>query len=217
MNSPSVALTWEIWCRHRKRLLTVMFVILGFALFYPKLCEVIGLNLNVPDALDGLIQQAIPMQGTPSEFFQVLAWVLCVCAPPACMVISLFYVAWIFTFTDLNPREPLSFPKRYFTLPISTGFLASRLMASGTAAVFLIYMGWTRLVHQPHITVFDGFNDGLAWITLLIVAQAIVWSLNAFPFTRMLLLTVIVFSCSRIRIFNGIARWRRITPMFNWH
>jgi hypothetical protein len=57
----------------------------------------------------------------------------------------------------------------------------------------LIYLGWTRLVHLPHIAVFDGFNDGLTWITLLILAQAIVWSLNAFPFTRMLLLSVVAF------------------------
>ena len=193
MNSPSAALTWEIWCRHRKRLVTLVSVILGFALFYPKLCEVIGLNLTSPNALDDIIQQGMTMQGSPSRILQMLAWVFCICAPAAGMVISLFYVAWIFTFTDLNPREPLSFPKRYFTLPISTGFLASRLMASGAAAVWLVYLGWTRLVHLPHIPVFDGFTDGLSWITLVILAQAIVWSLDAFPFTRMLVLMVTVF------------------------
>ena len=110
------------------------------------------------------------------------------------MVSTLLYVTWIFTFTDLNPREPFSFPKRFFTLPVSTGFLASRLIASGAAAVFLVYLAWTRLVHLPHINVFDGFNDGLTWVTLLVVSQAIVWSLNAFPFTRMLLLSVVGFS-----------------------
>ncbi|HSY18847.1 MAG TPA: hypothetical protein VK815_10955, partial [Candidatus Acidoferrales bacterium] len=196
MNSPSAALTWEIWCRHRKRLLTVFFVMLGFALFYSKLCAAIGLDVDRPDALDGIGEKAVAMQGGRpgiSEFFQLLTWFFCISAPLGCMVISLFYVAWIFTFTDLNPREPFSFPKRFFTLPISTGFLASRLMASGTAAVFLVYLGWTRLVHLPHISAFDGFNDGLAWITFLILAQAIVWSLDAFPFTRMLLLLVAAF------------------------
>ena len=195
MNSPSAALTWEIWCRHRKRLLTVLFVILGFALFYPKLCGSIGLNLDRPDALDGVAEKALAMQGAPdiSEFMQLLAWVFCICAPMACMVITLFYLAWVFTFTDLNPREPFSFPKRFFTLPVSTGFLVSRLVASGTAAVFLVYLGWTQLVHLPHVNTFDGFTDGLTWITFLILAQAIVWSLDAFPFTRMLLLMVVAF------------------------
>ena len=194
MNSPSAALTWEIWCRHRKRLLTVLFVLLGFALFYSKLCASIGLNLNSSNALDFLAENAARMHGTRAEISQMLAWFIFICAPAACMICSLLYVIWIFTFTDLNPREPFSFPKRLFTLPIATRFLATRLIASGTAAVLLVYLGWTRLVHLPHIPVFDGFSDGLAWITLLILSQAIVWSLDAFPFTRMLLLLVITFS-----------------------
>ncbi len=193
MNSPAVALTWEIWCRHRKRLLMVLFVILGFALFYSKLCAFIGFDLDNADALDFLAEKIAPMHGARTEFFQVLASMFFICAPLASMVITLFYVVWIFTFTDLNLRDPLSFPKRFFTLPISTSFLASRLIASGMAAVFLVYLAWTRLVHLPHINVFDGFNDGLTWITLLILSQAIVWSLDAFPFTRVLLLIVVVF------------------------
>lgn len=193
MNSPAIALTWEVWCRHRRRLLAVLFVILGFALFYSKLCACIGLDLDSSNALDLLAQKAAAMHGTRAEIFQVTAWTFCICAPLACMIITLLYVVWIFTFTDLNPREPFSFPKRFFTLPISTSFLASRLIASGAVAVFLIYLGWTRLVHLPRIDVFDGFNDGLAWIALLILSQAIVWSLDAFPFTRVLLLSVVAF------------------------
>jgi len=193
MHSPSVALTWEIWCRHRKRLLTVLFVILGFALFYAKLCESSGLNLDTPNALDFLGEKVALMYGTPMAIFQVLAWLFFICAPTVCMVITLLYVVWIFTFTNLNPREPFSFPKRFFTLPVSTSFLASRLIAGGTAAVLLVYLGWTWLVHFPHINVFDGFNDGLAWIALLVLSQAIVWSLDAFPFSRVLLLIGVVF------------------------
>jgi len=193
MNSPLAALTWEIWCRHRKRLLTVLFVILGFALFYSKLCASIGFDLDSANALDFLTQKAPALHGPRSEIFQVLACLFLLCAPLACMVITMLYVVWVFTFTDLNPREPFSFPKRLFTLPISTRFLAARLISSGTVAVFLVYLGWTRLVHLPHIEVFDRFNDGLAWIALLILSQGIVWSLDAFPFTRVLLLSVVTF------------------------
>ena len=193
MNSPSTALTWEIWSRHRNRLLTVFFVILSFALFYSKLCVSIGLDLDSPNALDFIVQKSAVMHGTLPEIFQVLAWLALVCAPLACMVITLLYVVWVFTFTDLNPREPFSFPKRFFTLPVSTRFLASRLIGSGTVAVGLAYLGWTRLVHLPHLSVFDGFNDGLAWINLLILSQAIVWSLDAFPFPRVLLLVAVSF------------------------
>jgi len=193
MNSPFAALTWEIWCRQRKRLLTVLLVFLGFALFYSKLCAAIGLNLDSPNALDTIVEKLLPMRGTWPELFQALALVFFACAPAACMVITLGYVVWVFTFTNLTPQEPFSFPKRLFTLPVSTGFLASRLIACGAAAVFLVYLAWTQLVHLPHIYVFDGFNHGLNWITLLILAQAIVWSLDAFPFTRVLLLSVVVF------------------------
>jgi hypothetical protein len=193
MNSPSAALTWQIWCRHRKRLIAAFFVLLCFALFYSRLCVFIGLNLDSPNALDSIVEQAAQMHGTWPDFFKGLAWVILVCAPLACMVITLFYVVWVFTFTDLNPRVPFSFPKRLFTLPISTLFLMSRLVAGGTTAVLLVFLAWTRLVHLPHVEVFDGFHDGLTWITLLVLSQAIIWSLDAFPFTRVLLLVAATF------------------------
>jgi hypothetical protein len=193
MNSPFAALTWEIWCRHRKRLLTMLFVILGFALFYSKLCQSIGLNLDSPDMLDSFSDHAVLMHGGGSEILQAFTWLIFMCAPVACLVISLLYVTWIFTFTDRNSRELFSFPKRFFTLPLSTRFLASQLIGSGTAAILLVYLGWTWLVQLPHIKVFDGFNDGLTWITLLILSQAIVWSLDAFPFIRVLLLIAVAF------------------------
>lgn len=196
MNSPAAALTWEIWRRHRNRLLTLVSLILFFALFYPKLCALAGLNLEAPDAFDELATK-IPagMKEGPSWFliFRALSLLALACGPVVCMVLSLLCVAWIFTFTNFDPRKPFAFPARFFTLPVSTTFLASWLMSVGTAAVSVVYLCWTRLVHLPHLDIFASYQNCLAWVTVLVLSQAIVWSLDAFPFTRVLLLSAVCF------------------------
>jgi hypothetical protein len=32
MHTPAAALAWELWCRHRKRVLIIIGLVLGFAL-----------------------------------------------------------------------------------------------------------------------------------------------------------------------------------------
>jgi hypothetical protein len=196
MNSPAAALTWEIWRRHRMRLFTIVSLILFFVLFYPKLCALAGLNLDAPDALDDVATK-IPqeMKESPSLFliFRALCMLSLACGPVVCMVMSLLYVVWIFTFTNFDPRKPFAFPARFFTLPVSTTFLASWLVSVGTAVVLVVYLGWTRLVHLPHLGIFGSYHNCLAWVTLLVLSQAIVWSLDAFPFTRVLLLSAVCF------------------------
>ena len=54
MHSPSAALAWEIWRKHGKRLSAIVFLILGFVVFYPVLCGKIGLNVNNANGLDDL-------------------------------------------------------------------------------------------------------------------------------------------------------------------
>ena len=197
MNSPAAALTWEIWHRHQKRLLGIVFLILSFALFYPSLCGRIGLKLDAPNALEQIattfgqgMEQASPLY----RITAAISLLFLLLGPLTCMVVSLLCVIWIFTLAQVDSKRGFSFPARLFTLPVSTTFLASWLLAAGAGAVIMVYLGWTRLVHLPHIEVFDGYSNCLVWVTLLVVSQAILWALDAFPVVRVLLLTAAVFS-----------------------
>ena len=196
MNSPAAALTWEIWHRHQKRLLGIIFLFLAFALFYPSLCARMGVNLDTPNALDELATTFVPaMEQGPSlsRIAQILGLLFLLLGPLTCMAGSLLCVIWIFTLAQFDPKKGFSFPARLFALPVSTTFLASWLMAVGSAAVMVVYLGWTRLIHLPQIEVFEGCPNCLAWLTLLVVSQAVFWALDAFPVVRVLLLTAVVF------------------------
>ena len=58
MTTPAAALTWEIWHRHRYRLGIIAILIVFFALVYPKLCAVFGLDPRAPNALDAIAASA---------------------------------------------------------------------------------------------------------------------------------------------------------------
>lgn len=196
MHSPSEALAWEIWRRHGKRLSAIVLLILGFAVFYPGLCARIGLNLNSANMLEELASRFGQQMKHGPPLLNVLRLVILLfllLGPLGCMILSLLYVIWIFTFAQVDSKRGWSVPARLFTLPVSTTFLASWLLAAGGAAVVVVYVGWTQLVHQPHIEVFDDYRNCLAWVTLLVVSQAVTWSLDAFPVARALLTTAFVF------------------------
>jgi hypothetical protein len=196
MNSPAAALTWEIWRKHRNRLLAIAISILCFALFYPRLCAVIGLQLEGPNSLDLFastfsthIKQTSPLLGAA----EVLLMILLLLSPLGCMVTSLLYIVWIFTFAEGDLQKGFSFPARLFRLPLSTRFLSGGLMLAGAASITLVFLGWTQLVHQPPIDVFLGYPNLLVWLTLLTLTQASVWALDGFPISRLVFLSASVF------------------------
>src|SRR5262245_36438811 len=124
MNSPSAALAWEIWHRHRNRLLTIGAAILGFALVYPKVCALYGLRLDLPNALDAIPAAEISArmkQGDPlTAIAEILTVLFLLLGPLACMLLSLLYLIWIFTFAETDIRKGFAVPARLFRLPIST-------------------------------------------------------------------------------------------------
>jgi hypothetical protein len=196
MNSPSAALAWEIWHRHRNRLLAIGAVILGFALVYPRLCAFYGLRLDLPNALDAPASQIGERikQGHPlTAIAEILTVLFLLLGPLACMLLSLLYLIWIFTFAEQDARKGFAVPARLFRLPISTGFLVGWLSVVGAATITLVYLGWTRLVHLPRIDIFEGYPNLLIWLTLLLVAQALVWALDGFPVLRLLALSGVIF------------------------
>ena len=89
MTSPATALIWEIWQRHRARLITIALTILAFALVYPKLCVLAGINLNSESVLDDIV--------TSQRWVELPTWpkvlrggtiVFLLLAPMACMGVS---------------------------------------------------------------------------------------------------------------------------------
>src|SRR5262245_15423277 len=127
MNSPSAALAWEIWHRHRNRLIAIGAAILGFALIYPKLCTLYGLRLDLPNALDAIPASQISERmkgGHPlTAIAEILTVLFLLLAPLACMLLTLLYLVWVFTFAEANVKKGFTVPTRLFRLPISTGFL----------------------------------------------------------------------------------------------
>jgi hypothetical protein len=206
MHTPSAALAWELWRRHRARLIAIVGLLLGFVFVYPKLCALAGINLASPDSLTEIIARFAPLGGDgPSAHLVIL--ILCalwlVLGPVGTMFLSLLCVAWMFTLTspDQKTKDLLAFPTRLFTLPVSTPFLFWWLVLAGQAAVVLLYRSWVHLVRLPHVDIFGAYQNCFGWMTLLALGQGIIWAFTAWPVTRILLLIAVFFGfvCSPAR------------------
>ena len=108
MHTPAAALAWELWRRHRLRLIAIAGFVLFFALLYPALCTLAGFNPGSPDALEEMVKRAGLMDHTGASLqrvVQVLYLLFLACGPAVAMVLSLLFVTWMFTFTEFD-REP---------------------------------------------------------------------------------------------------------------
>lgn len=212
MLNPTTALAWEFWQRNRRRLITVAAIVAGFALFYPKLCARAGINLNAPEIMDELIKQInrTKIDGSPSlaQIIQILYVMALACAPAVGMLLTLLYTTWLFTFTSFDPKtkDPLKFPERLFTLPVSTPFLYWRLMPGGMMGIVILFLAWHFFVRVPQIENFTVFQNCFLWATLLAMSQGIIWSLAAWPITRTLILTGLLFG------FCYVPGWHEHVP-----
>ena len=141
MHTPTVALAWELWRRHRLRLIAIVSLLLGFVLFYPNLCALAGFNLDSQDGLGEILSRSTLRSDAVPSSFQLVVHVVYIiflaCGPVGTMFLSLLGVAWMFTFTtpDQKTKDPLAFPTRLFTLPISTPFLFWWLVLAGQAGL----------------------------------------------------------------------------------
>ena len=219
MKSPSAALAWELWQRHRVRLLIMVGLLLGFALVYPKLCEMAGFDLGNPDATDELGRMfASPRSSGASldRVLRLLFLMFLVGGPALTMVLSLLYVVWMFTFTDIDRStgDPMKFPARLFTLPVSTTFLFCWFFLAGLASVLTLYACWAYFVRLPHLDAFGVYHNCFECMTLLALAQGIVWALAAWPLTRMLLLIVVLFGYLLTPAWSMVVRPSSVLPPF---
>jgi hypothetical protein len=179
-------------------LIAIIGLLLGFALFYPKLCALAGFNPDTPDALDEFVRKFLPIaNGGPNlvRICQFLVLLFLVGGPATAMLLSLLCVTWMFTFIEFNPnaKDPVTFPVRVFTLPVSTSFLYGRPLLGGVGAIIVLFESWIHLVRQPRLEIFGEYQDCLCWITLVVLAQGIVWALAGWPITRLLVLIGVLF------------------------
>jgi hypothetical protein len=210
MHTPVAAFAWELWRRHRPRLIIIAGFILAFALVYPKLCALAGLNLGNPDALEDIAKKFELMNGTwTHRVIQILYLGFLACGPEVVMVLSLLYVTWMFTFTENDHRikDPMKFPGRLFTLPVSTPFLFWWLFLAGMAGILVLFWSWVLFVPLPHVDIFAVYQNCFGWMTLLALVQGIVWALAGWPVTRSLVLTAVFvgfgFSPARRDMFES--------------
>jgi hypothetical protein len=177
----------------------IVGLVLAFALVYPRLCALAGFNPDSADALDEIVNKFAPLnhtQPSPLRIVQVLYVLSLACGPVATMLLTLLFVTWIFTQTEFDPKtkDPMAFPARLFTLPVSTPFLFWWLLLAGQAGVVVLYESWIHFVRLPHLEVLAPYQNCFGWMTLLALAQGIVWALAAWPRTRMLILSATLYS-----------------------
>ncbi len=105
------------------------------------------------------------------------------------MGMSLAALFILFRFTESDRRQRFTgFPARLFTLPVRTTWLVTWPMLLGAGTLVVVYVGWGALL-IPREARFLGFPS-LYLATGMICFQSIVWSLAAFPITRLVVLGV---------------------------
>ena len=213
MNSPTTALAWEVWQKHRGRLYTMIAILVAFILLYPNICALAGINIVGQDLLDQIankLSHSLDNSVSAEKIMLALFCTFLLCGPKLALCLSLLYVIWMFTTAELNPktRQLTTFAPRLFNYPVSTSFLYWWFVLAGQAAVIAIYCAWTYLFHQPVLEIFTAYQNCLLWMTLLILAQAIIWTLAAWPVTAMICLTSLLMVSLMSPAAPGI--WRSV-------
>jgi hypothetical protein len=146
MQSPTLALSQQIWSRHRLGLAIVLAIVLaGAALF----------QVLPPDSL-GPAQAAF----LSFQFFFALIYVATV---------------FSYGFDAALERPESGFPKRQFTLPVRTTVLVAWPMLQGMTVVALLWAGWAHFVMRPNgIPVAIG-STALQAAALVAVLQMLLW------------------------------------------
>jgi hypothetical protein len=155
MHSPTLALTWQLWGRHRLGLAAVLLYLVATAVVFNLLPA--G---TLEDRHGGLMS---------IQFIIALIYVAAVFAHGF--------------ESQLEARES-GFPARMFTLPVRTVALVGWPMLQGMAVVVLMWLAWAWFVLRPcGIDVSLGSTALLA-AALVAVLQALLWSPFGLPWVR---------------------------------
>jgi hypothetical protein len=169
MRTPSLALAWQLWGRHRHGLAVALACWLLAAL------------------LAAVLPAASPARHAVGLLGCALVWPL-----------TLLYLTALFAYGfDGAPIEGggSCFPARAFTLPVRTRALVGWPMLHGTLAVALAWIGWAVFVFRPC----DLDPDLPLWGPALLLAavlawiQALLWVPFGLPYVRLVVLLAVPF------------------------
>jgi hypothetical protein len=155
MHSPALALSWQLWARHRWGLVGVVLVLLTFAVIF-----------NTSPA--GTVE---PMHGYLGSFLFVFA---------LAYVASIF----AYGFDSQLEASESCFPAWHFRLPISTRALVGWPMLQGITAIVCLWMAWATLVLRPCGIEVSWWLTALVPAGFLAVTQALIWWPFGLPWVR---------------------------------
>ncbi len=158
MHSPTLALAWQLWGRHRRGLAVVLLYLVATAVVF---------NALPAGALE-------PRHGALMSIQFVIG-----------LIYAAAVFAYGFE-SQLDARES-GFPARLFTLPVRTGALVGGPMLQGTAAVALLWLAWAYFVLRPagvEVALGSTVLLAAAFVTVL---QALLWSPFGLPWVRVVL------------------------------
>ena len=194
MSSPALAILWEICRKNRLGLIVILAAIPVWAVLSRVLMG--------------------PLQ--PADDAIKMVWpVLVLLADGLAMWISLFALGVMFCYTETDPKQGHArFPSRLFALPVRTTVLVSCPMIYGVIAVVAVAFAWEKLVlgSLPRLDWMpQRFLPMLFPAAAMVLMQATVWSLPAFPGNRLLVLAVLLFGLLWLAIepnaHAGVGDW----------
>jgi hypothetical protein len=163
MHSPTLALAWQLWGRHRWGLAAVGAYCVTAAVVFN------ALPAGILEARHGALMSI--------QFVLALIYVAAV-------------FAYGFE-SQLEARESC-FPARLFTLPVRTGVLVGWPMLQGMAAVVLLWLAWAYFVLRPSGVEAALGSTALLAAACVAVLQALLWSPFGLPWVRVLLAVLVL-------------------------
>jgi hypothetical protein len=165
MHSPALALSWQLWGRHRWGLSAVLLYCLTTALVFN------ALPAGTLEPRHGLLVS-----------FQFIIAVIYVAA------------VFAYGFESPLEVRASGFPARLFTLPVRTSVLVAWPMLQGMGTVALLVVAWAYLVLRPSGTWVSLQYTALAAAAFVAVLQALLWLPFGLPWARVIVAFLVLSS-----------------------
>jgi hypothetical protein len=183
MRSPTAALLWEIWSRHRG----TVALIAGLT--------VTGWILDVRERGFGIERS----QGKPDALISLIG------------MFSFVLLFGIFNYTESGSRGLGRFPHRLFTLPVASRRLVAVPMLAGVASIELLYLAWMAPLSRGGET--SSLLIGVLLGTFMVLYQVVLWTLESLRSLRLVVIGVIAvlfFAISQFPTLPAVAPgWMR--------
>jgi hypothetical protein len=189
MRHPALSILWEVCARERWATIFVLAA-LPFCFLLNVICAHLEPNRSIPLSF-------------PVDFIVLL--------------LATATIFWTFSFSegDFRRGKTSGFPPYTFTLPVRTSHLVSIRVAGGILTLLAFYFGWMTLIFPfwrvplPHLWL---PIQVLALASMMVVTQAIAWSLNAFPWIRLIALAIALIGLGWLAIVVPSEEFRMLSP-----